>query len=419
MTAGNRAAKYETLFKSLKKHYKPVSDPPERSVLEHLLYACCLEDAKIEQADEAFAKLQQTYFDWNEVRVTTVVELADALHSLPFAHQAAQRIKQSLQALFESRYQYDIDDLRKANLGKAVAELEAWKGITPFVVSYVSQHALGGHSIPASALILEALVQCEVLTSAEAEKKSLPGVERAIPKNKGIEFAALLHQFANDLHLSPKSAAPTSVLKDLGATYKPKPKPVDKPASNQKTDATDRRSVKLNPASDAKSPDSPKGSKTNEGKAPGKNIETKKASPSKSVATAKAGDAKKPDVKSPDAKHQDAKHPDAKKPDVKKSDAKRDDKHETKTDAKRNAPAKKSTVGKSDPAPAKKPAADAGKGGSKNPSKEKDANKAKSGDKGKAAPKPDGKTQNKNPKTSSKSADRPSVGSSITKKKPK
>jgi len=224
MSSGNRTVKYENLLKSLRKHYKPLADPPERTVLEHLLYACCLEDARVEQADEGFAKLQQTYFDWNEVRVTTVVELAEALKPLPFPMQAASRIKQCLQSIFETRYQYDIDDMKKANLGKASAELEAWKGMSPFVISYVSQHALGGHSIPASHLICEAMWQCDVLTIAEIPKKALPGVERAIPKNKGVEFAGLVHQFASDLYHHPRSAAPLAVLKEMGATYKSKPK---------------------------------------------------------------------------------------------------------------------------------------------------------------------------------------------------
>ena len=192
----NRAAKYEQLHKVLKKHFKALPEPGERTVLEHLVYACCLEDAKSEQADEAFAKLQQAYFDWNEVRVTTVIELGEALSSLHNATQAGHRIKRCLQSLFEARYQYDIDDMKKANLTKATEEISAWKGMTPFVLNYVSQNALGGHAIPAGRLTLEVLVQCEVLTQAEADKKSLPGVERAIPKSKGFDFGSLVRATA-------------------------------------------------------------------------------------------------------------------------------------------------------------------------------------------------------------------------------
>jgi|688.fasta_scaffold25262_7 hypothetical protein len=250
MSSGNRTVKYENLLKSLRKHYKPLAEPPERSVLEHLLYACCLEDARVEQADEGFAKLQQTYFDWNEVRVTTAVELAEALKPLPFPMQAASRIKQCLQSIFETRYQYDIDDMKKANLGKATAELEAWKGMSAFVVSYVSQHALGGHSIPASQLICEAMWQCDVLSLAEIQKKALPGIERAIPKNKGVEFAGLMHQFASELYHHPKGTTPLAVLKEMGATYKTKPK-ADDPAATTKTKGSTAKAAPAAPASSA------------------------------------------------------------------------------------------------------------------------------------------------------------------------
>ena len=225
----NRAAKYEQLHKSLKKHYKPIPEPGERTVLEHLIFACCLEDAKYEQADEAFAKLQQAYFDWNEVRVTTVTELGEALRSLPNPTQAGHRIKRCLQSLFEARYQYDIEDMKKANLGKATEELTAWKGVSPFVLAYVSQNALGGHFIPADTMTLETLVQADIMTEAEAEKKVLPGVERAIPKTKGTEFGSLLHQFAVEFQHNQKNATALLVFKDLGITPKPKPKVVPAP----------------------------------------------------------------------------------------------------------------------------------------------------------------------------------------------
>ncbi|MEI8211594.1 MAG: hypothetical protein WCI02_05565 [Planctomycetota bacterium] len=390
MTAGNRATKYENLYKSLKKHFKPLTEVPERTVLEHLLYACCLEDAKSEHADEAFAKLQQTYFDWNEVRVTTVVELSEALHSLPFAGQAAQRIKKCLQSLFESRYQYDLEDLKKANLGKAIAELEAWKGITPFVVSYVSQHSLGGHSIPASALIIDALVQCEILTPAEADKKLIPGVERAIPKNKGTEFASILHQFAIELHLHPKAATPIAVLKDLGVTYKVKEKPVEKPAASLKgtTANTASKSAVAN-------------------KAPGKG-----PAPAKSTGESKAVDtkgSKKPESKKPEP---------PKRSEPTKTSAKKIEANPTAKPVAGNKPkvANKPESPASKNAAKTKPSAEPIKGPKKADQKEPPKTKAS----GKA--KADSKAIEQGDKKS-KSTDKPigrtSVGSSITKKKPK
>jgi len=331
----NRAAKYEQLHKALKKHFKALPEPGERTVLEHLIYACCLEDAKSEQADEAFAKLQQAYFDWNEVRVTTVIELGEALSSLPNATQAGHRIKRCLQSLFEARYQYDIEDMKKANVTKATEEISAWKGMTPFVLNYVLQNSLGGHAIPAGSLTLEVLVQCEVLTQAEADKKSLPGVERAIPKNKGFEFGSLLHQFAVEFHQSPKNAGVVAVFKELGVS--PKAKVVEKPVlkkgvkttvvetpvasvapSPSKTKSADVGSVSTKASPIAESPASKKSEK--EPVPPAKSKSTPSATESDKVAdTKKKGEPASAEVKKSETKKPDTKKIDGKKPEAKTS----------------------------------------------------------------------------------------------------
>ena len=116
MATTNRAALLTKTHKVLKKHYEPVSPPADRTLLEHILYACCLEGASYQAADDAFARLQESYFDWNEVRVTTVAELAEVMSPLPDATNAAQRLKGSLQTVFEAYYSFEIDDLKKQNI---------------------------------------------------------------------------------------------------------------------------------------------------------------------------------------------------------------------------------------------------------------------------------------------------------------
>ncbi len=234
MGSMQRADRFELLFKALKKHYKPVTPVSDRKVLEHMLYACCLQDATQEAADEAFAKLQQAYFDSNEIRVTTIAELSESLTSLRQAAAAANRIKKSLQAMFEARYSFDIDDLKKSNLGKAVEEITGWPGVTKFVISYVTQHAFGGHSIPVDDSTLSVCHLLDLLTPAEVEKGILPGVERAIPKTKGLEFACLLHQFAVDHATSYKNPAVVAVFKEMGMASKPKAPPPPPPPPSPK-----------------------------------------------------------------------------------------------------------------------------------------------------------------------------------------
>lgn len=217
MTASNRAARIAKLHTSLKKHYKPVPNS-NRPLMEHLLYACLLEGAPAELADEGLAKLEQQYFDWNEVRVTTVSEIAELLSSLPNPMNAATRLKRCLQSAFETFYSFDLEDLKKQNLGKAVEQFEALPGMTPFVLSSVAQHGLGGHSIPVDSYGLRIMFACGIINEAEMVTRKVPGLERAIPKSKGMEFGSLLQQASIALRQDPQDktvhAMVTAVDKD-------------------------------------------------------------------------------------------------------------------------------------------------------------------------------------------------------------
>src|SRR5437764_15401694 len=77
------------------------AEPELRPVLEQFLYAVCREDVTRDLADRAFRNLQEQFFDWNEIRVSSNRELADAMDGLPQAEARAQRIIEFLQEVFE------------------------------------------------------------------------------------------------------------------------------------------------------------------------------------------------------------------------------------------------------------------------------------------------------------------------------
>ncbi len=215
MSASNRAALITKLYSALKKHYKPTPPQPARPLLEHILYASLLQDSSAELADEGMAKCEQDFFDWNEVRVTTISELSQVLSRLPDPTKAATRLKSNLQSVFEEFYTFDLDHLKKENLGKAVAKFEKMPGMTPFVLSYTVQHGLGGHSIPVDYSAMVILMVTEIASQSEASAGKVPGLERAIPKSKGIEFSDLLHQAAVALNNNAKDKKSRSLVDDV------------------------------------------------------------------------------------------------------------------------------------------------------------------------------------------------------------
>lgn len=208
----NRANLITKLHTALKKHYTPEPAQPTRPLLEHILYGSLLEDAPADLADEGMAKCEQMFHDWNEVRVTTVTELSQVLSRLPEPVKAARRLKGNLQGVFEEFYTFDLDHLKKENLGKAVNKFDKMPSMTPFVLSYSVQHGLGGHSIPVDYSAMVIMLATEIATQPEAATGKVPGLERAIPKSKGIEFASLLHQAAVALNKSTKDKTARTVL---------------------------------------------------------------------------------------------------------------------------------------------------------------------------------------------------------------
>jgi endonuclease III len=221
----------------LRKKYGPHEPAAEtRPVLEELVYAILREGTTTADADRAYAGLRKAFVDWNEVRVSTVQEVADALRPIPGAGGRAKRVIGLLQKVFEERYNFALDDLDKKGLKQAARQLGRYKDdVTDFTVAWVIQRNLGGHAIPLDAPTLRVLTRLAVIE--EADPDSLEGVrsslEHVIPKAKGPEFTELMSVHAKELCVDGTPHCGQCPLKGdcptgqavLAAAKKPKPKP--------------------------------------------------------------------------------------------------------------------------------------------------------------------------------------------------
>lgn len=196
MTPVSRTQQFVRLYELLSRHYQAKPADPNQPVLEHLMFAAVLENARHAVAERVFQVLKTEFFDWNEVRVSTIRDLSEAGEALPDPAAAAARVKYPLQHIFESTYSFDLEELRKLPIGQAVERLQKIDGVSRFMIAYVVQNALGGHTIPLDAASLRALNIFGLAEEREIASGNVSGLERAIPKSKGIEFAWLLHEFA-------------------------------------------------------------------------------------------------------------------------------------------------------------------------------------------------------------------------------
>jgi endonuclease III len=233
MATPNRASLINRLLKVVRKHYKPVPAAKDRTLFEHLAYACLVENSPHELAEQVFNTLKADYFDWNEVRVSTLRELTEVTKPLVDPPEAAARLKQTLHAVFEGVYQFDLETLKKQNIGQSAKQLQKLKGSSPFVVAYVTQAALGGHSIPVNKGLLITMHVVGVINDSELKSGTVPGLERVVPKTKGVEVGSLLHQLGVEIGRNPYGPNARKLLLEIDPKAKdrlPKRKPPEPPA---------------------------------------------------------------------------------------------------------------------------------------------------------------------------------------------
>jgi endonuclease III len=197
-TTTNKQRVVTQIFSGLgKKNKHPAAE--SRPVLEQFIYALCREGVTRERADHAFRNLKEQFFDWNEVRVSSTRELAEAMDSVPQAEARAQRIIDFLQEVFETTFSFDLEGLEKKGIKQAAKQLARYRSANDYVVSFVVQHGMGGHAIPLDDASLRTLRRLGMLDEEAGDIEAVrASIEHQVPKARAALFIDLLSDLAQD-----------------------------------------------------------------------------------------------------------------------------------------------------------------------------------------------------------------------------
>lgn len=198
-TTINKQRLITQLFILLKKRYSP-ADPEPRPVLEQLIYAICREGTTREKADKAFKNLQERFFDWNEIRVSSVREVEEAFEGMPQAELRGQRLIRLLQEVFETTFSFDLETLHKKGLKQAAKQLSRYEATNDHTVAWVVQQSLGGHAIPLDEASLRVVRRLGLVDGDTDDLEAIrASLEHMIPKPRGQLFNDLISYLASDV----------------------------------------------------------------------------------------------------------------------------------------------------------------------------------------------------------------------------
>jgi endonuclease III len=198
LKVSDRQAIAQKVLGVIKKHYKGVPPKIDHATLETLLFAALLENAPYAPAEEAFDRLLAAFHDLNEIRVSSITEIEHALAPLPDSGMKAVRVREVLQYTFEKYFSFDLEQLRRKTSDLVDKQLTKIRHLTPFMKSFLHQHALGSHSVPIDERSREVLAWLGLIEAGATIDAASEDLRHVIRKADTDAFCFALRGLATD-----------------------------------------------------------------------------------------------------------------------------------------------------------------------------------------------------------------------------
>lgn len=189
---------------ALQKLYGKSVPKIELPVIETMLFAVCLEDNPWAPAEAGLKKMIATFFDLNEIRVSSVSELELVLTPLNKADWKGLRIRSILRSVFESTYSYDFEKLRRQTLEQAVKTLKKMPDVTPFIRDFVLHEILGSHIVCLDESMLTAAKWLGLVPETVDVNEGSEYLKGGLKKSEVSEFCYLLRCLSTDPKFAPR-----------------------------------------------------------------------------------------------------------------------------------------------------------------------------------------------------------------------
>lgn len=204
--AADKSQVCRKLVTALQKLYGKSVPRIDLPVVETMLFAACLEDNPWPLAETSLKKVLSSYFDLNEIRVSSVSELEQTLAPLKDADWKGLRIRSILRHVFETTYSYDYEKLRRQTLEQAVKTLKKVNDITPFIRDFILHEILGSHVISLDTSMLTAAQWLGLVPAKSNVDDAAEFLKGGIKKSEVSEFCHLLRCLATDPKFIPRFA---------------------------------------------------------------------------------------------------------------------------------------------------------------------------------------------------------------------
>lgn len=189
------AQRLQRLYRALKRAHPEVEKTTYEDPVEALICGILSERVTEAAGQKAFREISKAFVDWNDLRVSRVEEVAEALGRKTATGRAtAVTLTAVLRRIFDEHHKISLQPLKKLGKRPARQDLEKIDGISRFVLNYCLLTSLEAHAIPVTEQMAGYLKQNGII-DAGADEEDLEGfLTRCVSAKDAYEFYALLRR---------------------------------------------------------------------------------------------------------------------------------------------------------------------------------------------------------------------------------
>lgn len=184
----------DALEKKLGKPTRSVKRPLLPAVVKAILAV----DSTEKKVETAYARLQEEFVDWNEVRVTLPRDLATAIRGVGDELTKAEALRAVLTKVFADRQELYLDFLADMQSETLIAYLETIQNLRRLYQQAILVHALGHGALLIGTGALRVLKRVGVVPKQTKSDEAFDVLSAVIAKRRLLSFSLLIGQAATD-----------------------------------------------------------------------------------------------------------------------------------------------------------------------------------------------------------------------------
>jgi len=204
------AQRLHKLYRGWKRAHPKVERLTYEDPAEALIVGILSEHLQAAAAQRALREIRHAFVDWNDLRVSRVEEVVEALgQNTAAARATAFALTSVLRGIFDEYHKISLQIIKKLGKRPARQGIEKLEGVSPFAVDYCMLTSLEAHAVPLTTGMIDYLRHNKIIEPGAGADDIEGFLTRQVAAKDAYEFYVLLRRESESAKTTRKTRGPT------------------------------------------------------------------------------------------------------------------------------------------------------------------------------------------------------------------